>query len=209
MPPQTKDFDREMNNLDGEIKRLEAEYNMYLTGRQPRQPFETRKRVDGLVKKFDRQYIQNTADRFRFLTIQTRYAKLCELWERQLNSHDFGKPKRGATFSSAPVREPVEEKPAAEARKAAEPKDPAAEKVLHVASFKDADAEGGRVQELYDRLTAARKETGEAPLAFDRVAALVKAQVEKYSSDGTEVAFRVAMKDGKVSLTVKTVKDEE
>ena len=71
MAPPTKDFDREMNSLDGEIKRLEAEYNMYLTGRQPRQPFETRKRVDALVKKFDRQYIQNTADRFRFLTIQS------------------------------------------------------------------------------------------------------------------------------------------
>jgi hypothetical protein len=208
VPPEKKDFDREMNNLDGEIKRLEAEYNMYLTGRQPRQPFETRKRVDGLVKKFDRQYIQNTADRFRFLTIQTRYAKLCELWERQLNSHDFGKPKRGATFSSAPVREPKEEKPAAEARKAPEPKEPA-EKVVHVASFKNPDAEGGRVQELYERLSAARKEAGEAPLAFDRVAALVKAQVEKYSADGTEVAFRVAMKDGKVSLTVKPVKDDE
>ena len=210
MPPERKDFDREMNQLDGEIKRLEAEYNMYLTGRQPRQPFETRKRVDGLVKKFDRQYIQNTADRFRFLTIQTRYAKLCELWERQLNSHDFGKPKRGATFSSAPVREPTAEaKPAAEARKAPAPKDPAAERLVHEARVSNPDAEGGRVQELYERLAAARKETGEAPLAFDRVAALVKAQVEKYSADGTEVAFRVAMKDGKVSLTVKPVKDDE
>lgn len=210
MPPEKKDFDREMNSLDGEIKRLEAEYNMYLTGRQPRQPFETRKRVDSLVKKFDRQYIQNTADRFRFLTIQTRYAKLCELWERQLNSHDFGKPKRGATFSSAPVREPkTDEPPAAEARRAPEPKDPAAERLVHEARVKDPDAEGGRVLELYERLSAARKESGEAPLAFDRVAALVKAQVEKYSADGTEVAFRVAMKDGKVSLTVKPVKDDE
>jgi hypothetical protein len=208
--PPTKDFDREMNNLDGEIKRLEAEYNMYLAGRQPRQPFETRKRVDALVKKFDRQYIQNTADRFRFLTIQTRYAKLCELWERQLNSHDFGKPKRGATFSSAPVREPkAEDQPAAAAARAAEPKDPAAERLVHVASFRDPDAEAARVQELYERLAAARQETGEAPLAFDRVAALVKAQVQKYSADGTEVAFRVAMKDGKVSLTVKAVKGEE
>ena len=208
MPPEKKDFDREMSSLDGEIKRLEAEYNMYLTGRQPRQPFETRKRVDLLVKKFDRQYIQNTADRFRFLTIQTRYAKLCELWERQLNSHEYGKPKRGATFSSAPVREPkADDAPKAEARKAPEPRDPAAEQLVHEARVRDPESEGGRVQELYERLAAARKETGEAPLAFDRVAALVKAQVEKYSADGTEVSFRVAMKDGKVSLTVKPVKD--
>jgi len=209
VPPPKNDFDREMAVLDGEIKRLEAEYNMYFTGRAPRQPFETRKRVDALVKKHDRAYIQNTADRFKFLTLQTRYAKLCELWERQLNAHDYGKPKRGATFSSAPVREPTaEDKPAAAAAKA-EPKDPAAERLVHVASFKDPDAEAARVQELYERLAAARQETGEAPLAFDRVAALVKAQVQKYSADGTEVAFRVAMKDGKVSLTVKPVKDEE
>ena len=209
MPPQKNDFDREMMVLDGEIKRLEAEYNMFFAGRAPRLPWETRKRVDGLVKKHDRGYIQNTADRFKFLTLQTRYAKLCELWERQLNSHEFGKSKRAATFSSAPIREPkAEEAPATGARKAPKSKDPG-EKLVHVANFKDPDAEAGRVQELYERLAAARKETGEAPLAFDRVAALVKAQFQKYSTGGTEVAFRVAMKDGKVLLTVKPVKDDE
>ena len=209
MPPPKNDFDREMMMLEGEIKRLEAEYNMYFTGRAPRQPWETRKRVDGLVKKHDRSYIQNTADRFRFLTLQTRYAKLCELWERQLNSHEFGKPKRGATFSSAPVREPAaEEASATGARKARKSKDHG-EKLVHVTHFKDPDAEAGRVQELYEWLAAARKETGEAPLALDRVAALVKAQVKKHSADGGEVAFRVAMKDGKVSLTVEPVKDDD
>jgi hypothetical protein len=38
------------------------------------------------------------------------------------------------------------------------------------------------------------------------VAALVKAQVDKLGGDGAD--FRIAMKDGKVSLTVKPVKDE-
>ena len=43
----------------------------------------------------------------------------------------------------------------------------------------------------------------------ERVAALVKAQVGKFADDGTNVAFKVAMKDGKVSLTVKAEKGEE
>ena len=89
------------------------------------------------------------------------------------------------------------------------PEAPAGERLVHVANLRDAAAEGDRVKELYDRLAEARKQTGEAPLAFDRVAALVKAQMEKYSAGGGEVAFRVAMKDGKVSLTVKPVKDGE
>mgnify|MGYP006871035908 FL=1 len=44
---------------------------------------------------------------------------------------------------------------------------------------------------------------------MDRLAALVKAQVEKYAADGSEVAFRVGVKDGKVSLTVKPVRTGE
>ena len=212
----------EMGRLEAEVKRLEAEYNMFFTHRSPKPPLETRKRVDAVVKKHDRAYIQNTADRFRFLTIQTRYAKLCELWERQMNAHDYGKPKRfgsGAPMpaAAAPAAAKPAEKPAsAEAtagkpveKPAAKPEAPAGERLVHVANLRDAAAEGDRVKELYDRLAEARKQTGEAPLAFDRVAALVKAQMEKYSAGGGEVAFRVAMKDGKVSLTVKPVKDGE
>ena len=212
----------EMGRLEAEVKRLEAEYNMFFTHRSPKPPLETRKRVDAVVKKHDRAYIQNTADRFRFLTVQTRYAKLCELWERQMNAHDYGKPKRfgsGAPMpaAAAPAAAKPAEKPAsAEAtagkpveKPAAKPEAPAGERLVHVANLRDAAAEGDRVKELYDRLAEARKQTGEAPLAFDRVAALVKAQMEKHSAGGGEVTFRVAMKDGKVSLTVKPVKDGE
>jgi len=54
-----------------------------------------------------------------------------------------------------------------------------------------------------------RQAAGEAAVPFERLAALVKAQVEKYGADGREVAFRVALKDGKVSLTVKPVRAGE
>jgi predicted naringenin-chalcone synthase len=65
---------------------------------------------------------------------------------------------------------------------------------------------GGR-KELFDRLAAAKKEVGEAPIALERLQALVKAQVQKFGADGATVAFRVDTKDGKVSLTVKPEKD--
>ena len=213
MAPPKSDFEREMMLLEGEIKRLEAEYTMFFAGRLPRPPWETRKRVDALVKKHDRAYIQNTADRFRFNTMQSRYAKFCELWERQLNAQEYGKFRRGATIGSTFVEAEAGTPAAAAATSGSpgstEPKRQPPERVVHVANFRDPAAESERVKELYERLAEARKETGEAPLAFDRVAALVKAQVEKHRGDGSEVAFRVAMKDGKVSLTVKPVKDGE
>jgi hypothetical protein len=50
----SEDLQRDLNTLTAELKRLEAEYNMYFAGRLPRPPWETRGRVDALVKKIDR-----------------------------------------------------------------------------------------------------------------------------------------------------------
>ena len=69
------DVDREIKVLEAELKRLEAEYNMFFAGRLPRPPWETRTRVDAMVKRLDRQHIANYGDRFRFTTLQTRYAQ--------------------------------------------------------------------------------------------------------------------------------------
>lgn len=188
------DFDREMAHLEAEIRRLEAEYNMFFAGRLPRLPWETRTRVEALVKKHDRSAIRNTADRFRFESLQNRYAKFCELWERQLNRMEGGRPKR----SAAP---PVTPRAPARIEQAA----PAAvgDRVVRFAS---GSADDDRLKELYEKLAEVKRAAGEPVVPIDRLAALVKAQVEKYSTTGTDVAFRVALKDGKVSLTVKPVK---
>ena len=63
------------------------------------------------------------------------------------------------------------------------------------------------MKELYEQLAQAKKQVGEEPVAFERVQALVKAQVDKFGAEGN-VAFKIGMKDGKVSLTVKAEKDK-
>lgn len=196
-PPKT-DFDREMQHLEAEIRRLEAEYNMFFAGRLPRLPWETRTRVEALVKKHDRSFIRNTADRFRFESMQNKYAKFCELWERQLTQLEGGRPKRGG--GQPPPA------PARTVAKAEQAEQPAADRVVR---FSSAGADEDRVKELYQRLVEVKQAAGEAPVPIERVAALVKAQVEKYAADGSEVAFRVALKDGKVSLTVTPVRAGE
>ena len=65
------------------------------------------------------------------------------------------------------------------------------------------------MKDLYDRLTDARKEVGEKPLPYHRFAEVVRAQVNKLGGGDADVAFRVALKDGKVTLTAKAMKDKE
>src|SRR5689334_11280445 len=95
MAPGPSEFDKQMVQLEGEIRRLETEYNMFWAGRLKRPPFETKNRVAALIKRHDNSYIKNTGDRFRFESLQNRYYKFLELVERQMMNRELGRPTLG------------------------------------------------------------------------------------------------------------------
>lgn len=188
MPPSV---DKELNRLEAELKRLEAEYNMFFAGRLARPPWETRDRVTALVKQIDRTHISNTGERFRFQTIQSRFATFIDLWDRGLRAREEGRP--GPFVHNQP-------------RKESKPKGPE-DRILYVASFRDPVREIDKLTDLYESLAEARREVGQEPVAFHRFADLVRAQVTKLRQAGSsEVAFRVAVKDGKVAFTARALK---
>ena len=64
-----------------------------------------------------------------------------------------------------------------------------------------------KLHSLYDSLMDARRQSGDDVVPFHKFAALVKDQVTKLRQSGSaEVAFRVALKDGKVNFTVRGLK---
>jgi hypothetical protein len=76
-----------------------------------------------------------------------------------------------------------------------------------VTAFTDPMREMDKLHSLYDTLMDARRQIGDDVVPFHRFAALVKDQVSKLRDTGSpEVAFRVAVKDGKVNFTVRGVK---
>jgi hypothetical protein len=180
--------------LESELKRLEAEYNMFFSGRVAKPPLETRGRVDALVKQYDRAHIPNYSDRFRFTTLQSRYAAFVDLWDRGLRAREEG---RAGPFSP--------KRPEKEKEKEA-PKGPQT-RILHVAAFKDPVREIDKLTELYESLAEAKREVGDDQVPFHKFAELVKGQVSKLRQAGNaEVAFRVAVKDGKVVFTARALK---
>ena len=50
MAEQT-DIQKDLSDLAADLKQLEAEYNMFFAGRLPRPPWETRNRVDAMIKR--------------------------------------------------------------------------------------------------------------------------------------------------------------
>jgi hypothetical protein len=183
--------ERDLDRLESELKQLEAEYNMFFSGRLPKPPWETRTRVDALVKQYDRGYIQNYGERFRFTTLQSRYATFIELWDRGLRAREEGRP---GPFAQANKPKDLEKK---------RPED----RIVHVAAFQNPSREGDKLAELYQSVVEARREVGEQAVPFQRFAELVTKQVQKLRQSGSaEVAFRVAVKDGKVNFTARALK---
>ena len=186
----TPEIERDLMRLEADLKRLEAEYNMFFSGRLPRPPWETRNRVDALIKQLDRAAIQNYGDRFRFLTLQTRWATFVDLWDRGLRAREEG---RAGPFAQNKVS------------RADTPK-PADDRILFVTAFRDPLQEMEKLHDLYDSVAAARREVGAESVPFHRFADLIKTQVERMKEAGSpEVAFRVAVKDGKVSFTARAL----
>jgi hypothetical protein len=186
------DVQKDLLALAAGLKQLEAEYNMFFSGRQPRPPWETRNRVAALVKKWDRGYIQSAADRFQFDTLQRRFQTFADLWDRGLRSREEG---RAGPFAQPPPKVIRQEEK------------PPDTKIVHVTAFQDPMREMDKLHTLYDSLMEARREAGDEPVPFHRFAALVKDQVAKVQSTGAaEVAFRVAVIDGKVNFTARGAK---
>src|SRR5512133_3249010 len=160
---------------------------MYFAGTLPRPPVEARVRVERLFRRYDRAYIQSYADRFRLSTLQARFSKFMDLWDRAQRAREEGRP---GPFSRPPRPEAPPASPAPT---------PAGDRVLCTATLGDPAEEKDKVLALYESLVAARRATGnEEPLAFARFAQMIKTQVSRLRDSGSgEVAFRVSVKDNK------------
>ena len=194
MADPSVNVDRELVILESELKRLEAEYNMFFAGRLPRPPWETRTRVEGLVKRLDRMHLGNYGDRFRFSTIQARYSTFVDLWDRGLRAREEGRP--GPFAQQQRSTTPALEKPQR-----------AEDRILYVTTFSDPIREMEKLRDLYDSLADARREVGQDAIPFHKFADLIKTQVSTFKDKGSEeVAFRVAVKDGKVAFTARAMR---
>ena len=187
------DLEPDLRSLEAELRKLEAEYNMFFAGSLPRPPWETRTRVEQLMKRLERSAVtEGTAvDRFRQQTLQSRLATFVDLWDRGLRAREEGRPG------------PFARRRAAEPDTAGQPRD----RIVYVTVFADPAKELDRLHDLYERMTDVRRELGAAQVPFHRFAGLIREKVTAMKRKGvSEVAFRVAVHDGKITFTARGLK---
>lgn len=186
--PQPSALERDLQALSVHLKKVEAEYTMYFSGRTGRPPFESRAALDRAFRRFDRAYFDSAVLRFQFSTLQARYSTFCDLWDRGVRAREEG---RGGPF----------------VRQAPSPS-PASSEVVHTTRLGDPAHDADNLRALYEALMEARRDEGREVVPFHKFAGMVREQVTTLQArhPGDQVWFRVTRVDGHVNLTAQAIK---
>ncbi len=179
-------LEEELQVLDHKLKQLKLDYEHYFLGRQPREPLNLRAEVQKQFLRYSGEPIRNTATRFRFNSLNSRFQALKRQWDVILRQIDAGTYKRHlfkAKLGEAramPGSAPAGERP-------------------------------DRLGSLFDAYRDAARSCGQnvEGLTADRLkAAIARQEADLRNRLGCEkVDFRVVVRDGKVKLKASARKD--
>jgi hypothetical protein len=210
-------FGTELDDLDARISRIRVLYDQYFMGIERMEPRHLRSAIEKIFRRSKIALRGNTAQKFRFRSLQQRFISLATYWDRISRLIEDGKIRRGIGATSIGLRqaqaeprrdgsedkERVREAPAQSLaqqrrrfRKREEP-----ELAAPPAQPEKTDFAPAEVDALYQRLKAEKSRVGEPTDKVTRsvIEKSVNAIVNKMP--GKELAFRIIEKDGKVSLT--------
>ncbi|HEY1936743.1 MAG TPA: MXAN_5187 C-terminal domain-containing protein [Candidatus Angelobacter sp.] len=195
-------IDEELSVLEDQLRRLKVEYDMYFGGGSKKPPAELEWKVKNLLKKFSDGHRMNYAQRFRYTTLQQRYALHNALWQQKLIIKEEGyRRPQDAVLGIQGLRSDEEH----EAAKALKHHGAATADRPFTASLTDG-TEPTQVESLFQALTEARKKAGENNTAnLDSFKKFVKqktAQLQKeYGCKAVE--YSVELQNGQAKLKAK------
>jgi hypothetical protein len=190
--------DEELSMLEDLVRRLKVEYDIYFGGGSKKPPQDIEWKVKMQFKKLSDGTRLNSGQRFRFTTIQQRYALYNALWQQKLQIKEEGyRRPQDAILGIQGLRD--EQQHEAELAKKHHRK----EGIFTVA---DIDSEPQKVEALFQALSEARRNAGGKDGAnlesFRKFVQQKTAQLRKEYKCET-VEYSVEVLDGQVKLKAK------
>jgi hypothetical protein len=183
--------DEQLNRLEEDMRRLKIEYDIYFNGASKRPPYDTKSRVETVIKRLGDDRALTFAQRYRLNSLTARYNAFRELWRRTLQGREEG-------------RDPVTAARAA-ARHSAGAHSSAQDQSTFVCA--DAHRDVQTVKEIYEALVEAKRRCGEPvdDLSFPRFHRLIASKTDNLKEHlGCErVQFSIDVEDGRVNFKAK------
>lgn len=188
-------LDEQLKRLEEDIRRLKIEFDIYFNGAAKRPPYDTRSRVETIIKRVADDRTLSFAQRYLYNSLVARYTSFRELWRRTMQGREEGREVAGA----------------ARASKRPDGNQPQQSRASFVCADAHKDVE--TIRNLYDALVDAKARCGEptADLSFPRFHHLVATKTDKLKEHlGCDrVLFSVSVEDGRVSFKAKAGEKDE
>src|SRR5690349_8759168 len=187
--------DEELSQLDDNLRRLKIEFDVYFGGGAKKPPTELEWRVQSTLKKFSDGRRMSYGQRFKFNTIQQKFAIYNSLWQQKLRIKEEGyRRPQDALLAIQGVRDFEGQHEVTDADALA----------FQIA---DAEAEKSTIKALYEAMLGASKANKtKAPAgSFESFQQFVKKKTEqlRHEYGSKTVEFAVEVEDGKVRLKAK------
>ena len=185
--------DEQLSRLEEDIRRLRIEFDIFFNGATKRPPYDTKGRVETILKRLGDDRSLTYAQRFRYNSLMARYNAFRDLWRRMMQGREEGRDAVSAARASAKqeTRVPIEP-------------------VSYVCADAHKDVE--TVRNLYQSLIEAKRKGGEPTedLSFARFHNLIASKAdglkERFGCD--RVRFSVIVESGHVSFKAKADRGE-
>ena len=95
---QPMSIDDLLVRLEDDVRKLKVEFDIYFNGSSKRPPYDTKGRVETLIKRLGDERSFTYAQRYRYNSIVARYTSFRDLWRRTVQEREEG---RGAVAAAA------------------------------------------------------------------------------------------------------------
>jgi hypothetical protein len=188
---QQPTVEEQLARLEEDIRRLKVEFDIYFNGAAKRPPYDTKGRVETLIKRLADERTLTFAQRYHYNSLASRFSSFMQLWRRTMQEREEGRGVGGRRPAPKLAPEPD----------------------TQPATFVCSDPRGDvrTVRGLFDALVEARQKCGESTedLSFARFHRMVaeKSEALKQRAGCERVHFSVSVTDGRVQFKAKAEKE--
>jgi len=180
--------DEQLSRLEEDIRRLKIEFDVFFNGGSKRPPYDTKGRVETMIKRLGDDRALSFAQRYRYNSLGSRYNAFRDLWRRTMQGREEGRTPMAAARANA------KEQAVADFKKAS-----------FVCEDPHKDVE--LVKNVYSALMDAKKVCGEPveDFSFPRFHRLIASQADSLKQRlGCErISFSIDVEGGHVSFKAR------
>jgi hypothetical protein len=182
--------DQQLTRLEDDIRHLRIEFDIFFNGGAKRPPYDTKGRVETLLKRLGDDRTLNYAQRYRYNSLCARYNAFRDLWRRTMQGREEG---RDAVSAHRAITRNENTEP----------------KLIEPVSFVclDPHHEVELVKNLYHSLIEAKQHCGEPTedLSFPKFHRLIASKADgiKQQRGCERVRFSVVVENGHVSFKAR------